>query len=344
MDGYAVIARDTGAAQRATLRCVGQVFTGQVPSAPLALGSASRSRRARRCRTAPTPSSWSRRRKYGRGRPGRFTSERLSRRARTSAGGPPTSPAGQAVVTAGQVLTRAGSARSRRPAARRSMSIAGRAWRFSRRATRSSSPAVRSRRARSTTSTASRSRPCAAPRRRADDAADGRGHARGSPRPRVDAARAYDVIVFSGGSSVGERDLVIDILTAAGRGDRPRHRGQAGQADGLRPHRPHAGARHARLSDVVPVERLHPAGAVSAPAGAPAGRGGRPRSTLPLSRRVTRRRAAPVLHGPRDGGRAEPAFKASGDITSMAHADGYIEIPAPTEVVEAGTVVTVRLF
>jgi molybdopterin biosynthesis enzyme len=43
-------------------------------------------------------------------------------------------------------------------------------------------------------------------------------------------------------------------------------------------------------------------------------------------------------------GRAELAFKASGDITSMAHADGYIEIPAQTDVVEAGTTVTVKLF
>jgi molybdopterin biosynthesis enzyme len=43
-------------------------------------------------------------------------------------------------------------------------------------------------------------------------------------------------------------------------------------------------------------------------------------------------------------GRAEPAFKASGDITSMADADGYIEIPAETDTVEAGTVVTVKLF
>ena len=31
-----------------------------------------------------------------------------------------------------------------------------------------------------------------------------------------------------------------------------------------------------------------------------------------------------------------PAFKASGDITSMAHADGYIEIPAQVDIVEAG--------
>ena len=41
---------------------------------------------------------------------------------------------------------------------------------------------------------------------------------------------------------------------------------------------------------------------------------------------------------------AVPAFKASGDITSMAQADGYIEIPAQTDVVEAGEIVDVRLF
>jgi len=43
-------------------------------------------------------------------------------------------------------------------------------------------------------------------------------------------------------------------------------------------------------------------------------------------------------------GVALPAFKASGDITSMALADGYIEIPAQTDVVEKGEVVEVKLF
>ena len=43
-------------------------------------------------------------------------------------------------------------------------------------------------------------------------------------------------------------------------------------------------------------------------------------------------------------GRAEPAFKASGDITSMADADGYFAISADTESVEAGTPVEVTLF
>jgi molybdopterin biosynthesis enzyme len=43
-------------------------------------------------------------------------------------------------------------------------------------------------------------------------------------------------------------------------------------------------------------------------------------------------------------GTAVPAFKASGDITSMSQADGYIEIAAEVEVVEAGTLVDVKLF
>jgi len=39
-----------------------------------------------------------------------------------------------------------------------------------------------------------------------------------------------------------------------------------------------------------------------------------------------------------------PAFKASGDITSMSRADGYIEIPADIEYVERGSLVDVTLF
>ena len=43
-------------------------------------------------------------------------------------------------------------------------------------------------------------------------------------------------------------------------------------------------------------------------------------------------------------GRAVPVFKASGDITSMSRADGYIEIPAGTDTVPEGTPVEVTLF
>ena len=43
-------------------------------------------------------------------------------------------------------------------------------------------------------------------------------------------------------------------------------------------------------------------------------------------------------------GMAMPAFKASGDITSMSQADGYIEIAADVEAVEPGTIVEVKQF
>ena len=47
-------------------------------------------------------------------------------------------------------------------------------------------------------------------------------------------------------------------------------------------------------------------------------------------------RPASVLYRADRGRVAVPAFKASGDITSMSQADGYIEIPAQTDIVEAG--------
>jgi molybdopterin biosynthesis enzyme len=39
-----------------------------------------------------------------------------------------------------------------------------------------------------------------------------------------------------------------------------------------------------------------------------------------------------------------PAFKASGDITSMSQADGYFEIPVQTDIVEKDELVEVTLF
>jgi molybdopterin biosynthesis enzyme len=43
-------------------------------------------------------------------------------------------------------------------------------------------------------------------------------------------------------------------------------------------------------------------------------------------------------------GAAYPAFKGSGDITSLSRADGYIEIPADQNGVEEGAEVEVTLF
>jgi molybdopterin biosynthesis enzyme len=66
---------------------------------------------------------------------------------------------------------------------------------------------------------------------------------------------------------------------------------------------------------------------------------------VPLARRVVSTTGRHQFYTVRlAGGSAEPAFKGSGDITSMAHADGYFEIPAQTDIVEAGEVVEVKLF
>jgi len=66
---------------------------------------------------------------------------------------------------------------------------------------------------------------------------------------------------------------------------------------------------------------------------------------LPLSRRVVSTTGRHQFYTVRiENDAAVPAFKASGDITSMAQADGYIEIPAQTDIVEAGQLVDVKLF
>ena len=68
-------------------------------------------------------------------------------------------------------------------------------------------------------------------------------------------------------------------------------------------------------------------------------------STVPLGRRVISAAGRHQFYTVRiENGIAMPAFKASGDITSMSTADGYIEIPLDTLVLEQGTMVTVTLF
>ena len=47
----------------------------------------------------------------------------------------------------------------------------------------------------------------------------------------LDECLRHDLIVFSGGSSVGERDLILDVIRARGEMLFPRHRREAGQAD-----------------------------------------------------------------------------------------------------------------
>jgi molybdenum cofactor synthesis domain-containing protein len=160
----------------------------------------------------------------------------------------------------------------------------------------------------------------------------------------VDIAAGCDLIVFSGGSSVGDRDLVLDIL--ARRGEVVFH------GIATRPGKPTA---FGRIGDVPvfgmpgnPTSCLTNAYVLLVPflralARLPAHQ---PRVvSVPLSRRVASSLGRTQFYTVRlVDGRAEPAFKASGDITSMAHADGYIEIPAEVAAVDAGTRVDVVLF
>jgi molybdenum cofactor synthesis domain-containing protein len=170
----------------------------------------------------------------------------------------------------------------------------------------------------------------------------------------LQGARRHDVVVFSGGSSVGERDLILDALRREG--DVLFH----GVA--VKPGKPTVFGRisttpfesaQGRPTPVFgmpgyPTSCLSNAYMMLVPFLRKMARLPRwePRTVdVPLSRRVVSTTGRHQFYTVRIvDGLAEPAFKASGDITSMANADGYIEIPAQTDVVEAGTLVTVKLF
>ena len=160
----------------------------------------------------------------------------------------------------------------------------------------------------------------------------------------LDACLSADLIVFSGGSSVGERDLVVDAVAA--RGEMIFH------GIAVRPGKPTAfamvrgipffgmpGNPTSCLSNayilLVPylraMARLPPH---------------TPRTVrVPLGRRIVSAANRHQFYTVRllDGA-AHPAFKGSGDITSLSEADGYLEIPADQDTVEEGTVVDVTLF
>jgi molybdopterin molybdotransferase len=160
----------------------------------------------------------------------------------------------------------------------------------------------------------------------------------------LDACATADLMVFSGGSSVGDRDLVVDAIAA--RGEMIFH------GIAVRPGKPTAFA----LVGGTPFFGMpgNPTSCLSnayillvpflrALARLPAHT---PRTLqLPLGKRIA---SAVNRHQfytvrVRDGA-ALPAFKGSGDITSLSLADGYIEIPADQSVVEEGAIVTVTLF
>jgi molybdenum cofactor synthesis domain-containing protein len=160
----------------------------------------------------------------------------------------------------------------------------------------------------------------------------------------VEQCLESDLLVFSGGSSVGTRDFMVDVI------------GQKGtilfHGLAIKPGKPTVvgvindklifgmpGYPTSCLSNahilLVPVIRhlahlpAHHARTITVPLGK------KIRSTIDKHQFYTVRV---------EQGIAVPAFKASGDITSMSQADGYIEISPTTTAVEQGEPVQVTLF
>jgi len=160
----------------------------------------------------------------------------------------------------------------------------------------------------------------------------------------VDDGLGKDVIVFSGGSSVGERDLMLDAIAARGTvlfhglSVKPGKPTAFGVIDGTpvfgMPGYPTSCLTNAYILLVPALRRIARLPAAVAKT-----------VTVPLADRVI---SAPGRHQfytvRLENGTAIPAFKASGDITSMSKADGYIEIPLQTDIVDKGELVQVTLF
>ena len=160
----------------------------------------------------------------------------------------------------------------------------------------------------------------------------------------LDECLREDALVFSGGSSVGERDLILDVVAAKGevlfhgislKPGKPTAFGIVGGKlfFGM-PGYPTSCLTNAYILVVPALRRIArlPAHLVRS-------------MTLPLGQRVASVPGRHQIYTVRiANGLALPAFKASGDITSMSQADGYFEIPAATDFVEEGTLVEVTLF
>jgi molybdenum cofactor synthesis domain-containing protein len=163
-------------------------------------------------------------------------------------------------------------------------------------------------------------------------------------RAAVEEALKSDIVVLSGGSSVGERDLLVDVIE--GWGEILFHGVQ------VKPGKPTI---FAMIEDKpllgmpgYPTSCLINSYLFLAPAI-------RKMAHLPPRRLETVKaklsRSVPGSTGRRQfltvklvGDEAVSVFKESGTITSIANADGYIEIPENIDLLEKGTIVTVTLF
>jgi molybdenum cofactor synthesis domain-containing protein len=157
----------------------------------------------------------------------------------------------------------------------------------------------------------------------------------------LDAAADAELLVCSGGSSAGERDVLVDVVRARGevifhgiavKPGKPTLCGRIGRQLVLgMPGNPTSCLSNAYVL-LIPLVR--------ALAGLPPHEPDIRQATL--TRAVTSPANRLQFYQVRlAGDEAVPVFKGSGDITSLAEADGYIEVPIGVERIEAGTRVEV---
>jgi len=163
-------------------------------------------------------------------------------------------------------------------------------------------------------------------------------------RHALERCLSEDVVLFSGGSSVGERDLILDVVEQMGevifhgiavKPGKPTLFGVIGGTPvfGM-PGYPTSCLSNAYMLLIAPLRTM-----ARLPAWTPR------TIALPAGQRVVSTTGRHQFYTVKIvDGQAMPAFKASGDITSMSHADGYIEIPPQIDIVEKGQLVDVRLF
>jgi molybdenum cofactor synthesis domain-containing protein len=159
-----------------------------------------------------------------------------------------------------------------------------------------------------------------------------------------EALAMADVVVFTGGSSVGERDLLVDVFAEAGEvlfhgvQVKPGKPVLAADCDG----------KLALGLPGYPTSCLSSGMLFLGPILARMGRlPGTGRATMEgeLGRRVVSTIGRTHFMTVRiEKGIVHPAFKESGAITSMAEADGYIIIPSDVDLVEKGERVEVNLL
>ena len=160
----------------------------------------------------------------------------------------------------------------------------------------------------------------------------------------LERAAGADLLLSSGGSSAGERDLLVDVVAARGevlfhgiavKPGKPTLGGRIGHQLVLgMPGNPTSCLSNAYVL-LIPLLRA----LAGLPPHVPDTR------SATLTRSVTSPASRLQFYQVRlEDGRAEPVFKGSGDITSLADADGYIEVPVGVERIDEGTTVTVMMY